>query len=405
MENILFSKPAKNNQNKIIYKPNSLEKWLTHLDTKETLLNALKEIHINFYSKHPNLITLNSIELKEHSTLLIRLKFLKKGTNLYDFRCQINSNFPKIFLKTIGFQLLRGLGYLHLNGVFHRNLHLGNVFIDVSTFEVKLFDFGRLRKEEEDFRATPKGYERDFKCSQFMNKKLLKKITSAKKKVLVKVGENQSSSKLKGKMGVKQCCSLSEKGIKFNGPSKTLLKKRNEHSNFSKIEKQIPILKKISDSRLSKASEVDLKQNIFSMGQILFFLSTGKYFYRSSQPLKHILQVVQGIRKMEDNEFTELVNQYERFEEIMSLPEDQMPSAAKDLICQCLRFDPADRPGIFELLNHDFFKEFSKGVLERLNKSKDIPRFDVEVDSVSQEDLLGRIRDFQQKLQVRLSKV
>ena len=55
--------------------------------------------------------------------------------------------FPNNLIQMIGYQILRGLTYIHSKGIIHRDLKPNNILIDRETGFLKICDFGLAKRD------------------------------------------------------------------------------------------------------------------------------------------------------------------------------------------------------------------------------------------------------------------
>jgi len=115
--------------------PKKIEREFMNLKNEITLLRELN---------HPNVVQYYQTELSNEMTSIdVMLEYvpggsLKKILQKYDF-------LEEEVIKNYGKQLVRGLAYLHENGIIHRDLKSANVLVTTSGI-VKLTDFGSSKK-------------------------------------------------------------------------------------------------------------------------------------------------------------------------------------------------------------------------------------------------------------------
>ena len=102
---------------------------------------AIREIALLRELKHPNVVRLHDVVHTDRKLTLVfeYLDYdLKKFLDLYD------GNLPLPLVRSLLFQLLRGIEYCHSQNVLHRDLKPQNLLIN-KAFELKLADFGLAR--------------------------------------------------------------------------------------------------------------------------------------------------------------------------------------------------------------------------------------------------------------------
>ena len=63
---------------------------------------------------------------------------------------KLNQPVHPILLKLYSYQLLRGLAYIHGEGVMHRDIKPQNLLVDPSCHILKICDFGSAKRYKED---------------------------------------------------------------------------------------------------------------------------------------------------------------------------------------------------------------------------------------------------------------
>ncbi|KAI8445955.1 CAMK/CAMKL/MARK protein kinase [Phakopsora pachyrhizi] len=103
-----------------------------------------REIHHHRRLRHPNVVQLYEVIATEHTIWLITE--LCPGGELFDYLVE-NTRFTESEARRIFGQVCLGLGYVHHQGVVHRDLKLENVLLD-ERCNPKLADFGFGREFE-----------------------------------------------------------------------------------------------------------------------------------------------------------------------------------------------------------------------------------------------------------------
>ena len=103
------------------------------------------EIEIHQMLEHPNIVKMHgSFRTKDY--VFILLEYCEQGS--LDALLKINAKFKERYVSKFGIQILRAVAYLHDEmNVVHRDLKLGNIFLD-KNLNVKLGDFGLAAKIE-----------------------------------------------------------------------------------------------------------------------------------------------------------------------------------------------------------------------------------------------------------------
>lgn len=88
---------------------------------------------------------------QETQTLNLIMEFLPKDLSLVIRQCAHNNqHIPTSSIKIYVFQMLRGLGFLHLNKIMHRDINPKNLLVDESRQILKICDFGSAKKLEQN---------------------------------------------------------------------------------------------------------------------------------------------------------------------------------------------------------------------------------------------------------------
>ena len=107
----------------------------------------MREIAVIKMLDHPNTIKIVEV-FQEYKTLYIIMELCTGGElfdRLYD---QPESRFSETDARVLITKMLKGLNYLHLNGIVHRDLKLENYIFTSKEkdAEIKLIDFGYSRQ-------------------------------------------------------------------------------------------------------------------------------------------------------------------------------------------------------------------------------------------------------------------
>ena len=106
---------------------------------------ALREIGIVSQLNHPNVIKLQKFHISSKS-LYLAFEFCELDLKKYMRKYALDTKKHNIeSIKTIMFQICKGLHYLHSNMVIHRDLKPCNILIDPDNLKVKITDFGLAR--------------------------------------------------------------------------------------------------------------------------------------------------------------------------------------------------------------------------------------------------------------------
>jgi serine/threonine protein kinase len=105
---------------------------------------------------HPNLVQL--FDIIETSSRIYMIQEYISGGELYDL-CVSKYPFPEDMLQNLFVQVVKGLSWLHLNGIAHRDLKLENVLLDhnqtVKIIDLGLATFFNGAMELEEFCGSP----------------------------------------------------------------------------------------------------------------------------------------------------------------------------------------------------------------------------------------------------------
>ena len=103
--------------------------------------SALREICLLKELKHPNIVALHDVL---HSERKLTLVFEHCDQDLKKYFDSLNGEIDGDMVKSLMFQLLRGLNFCHTHNVLHRDLKPQNLLINKNG-ELKLADFGLAR--------------------------------------------------------------------------------------------------------------------------------------------------------------------------------------------------------------------------------------------------------------------
>lgn len=105
---------------------------------------ALREISLLKELSHPNVVELLDVCFHLSYVHKLWLAFEFAGTNLKKYMKSCGHHLEPHVIKSLGFQLCRGIGFCHANRVLHRNLKPQSLLID-SQLRLKIADFGLAR--------------------------------------------------------------------------------------------------------------------------------------------------------------------------------------------------------------------------------------------------------------------
>ncbi|CAI4221663.1 unnamed protein product [Auanema sp. JU1783] len=103
---------------------------------------ALREVKSLKKLQHPNIIKLREV-IRENDILYFVFEFMQ--ANLYELMKDRDRFFPESVIRNIVYQILQGLGFMHKNGFFHRDMKPENIMCN-GTELVKIADFGLARE-------------------------------------------------------------------------------------------------------------------------------------------------------------------------------------------------------------------------------------------------------------------
>jgi serine/threonine protein kinase len=105
---------------------------------------ALREMSILNDLTHPNVIKLLNHHINK-DFILMAFNYYPCDLKKFLAKYGSNSNFNLEIIKSISFQMLQGLTYLHSNMILHRDLKPANILINPDTLVIQLADFGLAR--------------------------------------------------------------------------------------------------------------------------------------------------------------------------------------------------------------------------------------------------------------------
>ncbi|RMZ96397.1 serine threonine- kinase ICK, partial [Brachionus plicatilis] len=103
---------------------------------------SLREVKSLQKLRHPNIIRLFEV-IREDNNLYMIFEYMNE--NLYELMKKRDRLFPENTVKSILFQVMQGLGYMHKYGFFHRDLKPENLLCNGAEL-IKIADFGLARE-------------------------------------------------------------------------------------------------------------------------------------------------------------------------------------------------------------------------------------------------------------------
>ena len=113
---------------------------------------AQTEVRILKQLNHENIVKLNEVIREPSSEVSFIFEYC--DTNLYEFidrHRKRNNLIPEYKIKSIIYQIINGLNYLHINGFMHRDLKPENILYTEKKNQIKIADFG-VAKEIPSFK-------------------------------------------------------------------------------------------------------------------------------------------------------------------------------------------------------------------------------------------------------------
>eukprot|EP01016_Furgasonia_blochmanni_P055530 TRINITY_DN9313_c0_g1_i1.p1 TRINITY_DN9313_c0_g1~~TRINITY_DN9313_c0_g1_i1.p1 ORF type:complete len:474 (-),score=40.80 TRINITY_DN9313_c0_g1_i1:300-1661(-) len=102
----------------------------------------IKELEILSELEHPNVLTYLGFSVNENRCYMIS-EYVENG-NLFDHLHKLKTKFQEKDIFKIGYDVAKGMEYLHSKRIFHCDLKSCNILMDAN-FNVKLCDFGLSR--------------------------------------------------------------------------------------------------------------------------------------------------------------------------------------------------------------------------------------------------------------------
>ena len=117
---------------------------------------------------HPNIITMK-FSFQRHGMWYVGMEFIDTG-DLYKFikKSYDSRNGLGVFLQVFGYQLFRGLAYLHSKKIVHRDLKPENVLVSDKTGLLKIIDFGCGKVLDPTKRDTYKVGTKEFRAPELL---------------------------------------------------------------------------------------------------------------------------------------------------------------------------------------------------------------------------------------------
>lgn len=102
-------------------------------------IDAFREVKSLQYLNHENIIRLHEV-FSHGPSVVLAMEFVPHNLSALIYHSQ--KKLPISHIKTYLIQLLKGLGYCHINGIMHRDIKPANLLIDVEG-TLKIADFGQ----------------------------------------------------------------------------------------------------------------------------------------------------------------------------------------------------------------------------------------------------------------------
>ena len=102
---------------------------------------ALREVRSLRKLNHPNIVKLKEV-IRENDELYFVFEFMEQ--NLYELCKDRERSLPESRVRSIMYQMLQGLAFMHKHGFFHRDIKPENCLVNGDV--LKLADFGLARE-------------------------------------------------------------------------------------------------------------------------------------------------------------------------------------------------------------------------------------------------------------------
>jgi len=102
---------------------------------------ALREVRSLRKLSHPNIVKLKEV-IRENDELYFVFEYMEK--NLYELCKDRERSLPESSIRSIMYQMLQGLAFMHKHGFFHRDIKPENCLVNGDV--LKLADFGLARE-------------------------------------------------------------------------------------------------------------------------------------------------------------------------------------------------------------------------------------------------------------------
>lgn len=157
---------------------------------------------------------------------------------------------------------------------------------------------------------------------------------------------------------------------------KTLSSRSKRYFHSPEFHNNIFFIEKIPDSSMGDGNKYNEKMDIFSAGLIFYKVVTKNYLYRSSKSFKSLLMALMKWfvhkKKSRPSLYNDLVQNYQKFEEIKKIDDSTLCPLGKDLMMKCLLVEPKNRPSALEVLQHPYFQDFNKNIKNEYKNYKKI---------------------------------
>ena len=117
-------------------------KHLTEIFSSFEQCLSLPEVQSLSKLRHPNIVQLKDVIFEFDSAFLV---FEYMQSSLLDLMMKRQTKFTEEEVRSICYQMFRGLAYMHKKGYFHRDLKPANVLVNDGARVVKIADLGSAK--------------------------------------------------------------------------------------------------------------------------------------------------------------------------------------------------------------------------------------------------------------------